>query len=497
MPGEVCGQHGLSLQGERGTDSALLASALLRLERASAHKRRLLRALTRAAARGPIAALAASAEGTLALWEESPLGRPELDPVWQEVAAANRALRGATPERLRRACTEWLPNPRIADRAAALLLDPHGILGCVAAEDAFLESRAACQRAFSPERAAAVARRTSDFAAALCAERKALRELMRTLRAAAPSQLEIRQYGFGEISRTIGLEGSPASPFGRPATRPAVVYKRLAPFPDAASAERYKAAYLEYNRRLRDEVGIAVPEFGCRALRRSDGRLVVYATQALVDPRSVAKELLLRASVEQAVILFRMVLAEYRKWIRYNREQAQFGFEIGLDGQIPNWALHRYEPGAELRGDEGLIYLDTNTPMMRHRGQDCLPIEFYLQATPRLLRPLLKPLARSILDRYFRPRTIVLDFLGNVSIHGRPDLVSPLLPLANAFLRDEVGDPDSPPIRPEEVRRYVGRDVATWRLTRSLRKIEDCVQGKSTPLATARDIYRIYTRPIF
>jgi len=359
-----------------------------------------------------------------------------------------------------------------------------------------LEARAACQRTFSPAEAAALALWVPDFAATLLAERKALRELMKTLRAAAPSRLALREYGFGEISRTVGLESSPVSPFGRAPSRPAIVYKKLAPFPDAASADRYISAYLEYNRKLRHEVGIPVPDFGYRVLRTSDRGVAVYATQGLVDPRSIAKELLRQASPDQGIALLHMVLAEYRKWIRYNREQAGAGFEIGLDAQIPNWAVRRYEPGRELRGDEGLIYVDTNTPMMRRHGKDCLPIEFYLQALPRLLRPLLKPLARGVLDRYFRPRMVLLDLLGSVGIHGRPDLVAPLLPLANAFLRDEVGS-DCPPIRLEEVQRYVGRDVAIWRLMRSLRKIEDCVHGKNAPLTTAREIYRIFREPIF
>jgi len=229
-----------------------------------------------------------------------------------------------------------------------------------------------------------------------------------------------------------------------------------------------------------------------------DGRITVVTTQAALEPASIGKAILLRRDAEQCLVLFRMVLAEYRKVIRYNGAHRSQDFAIGIDGQITNWAVRAYRGhDVSLRGDEGLFYIDTNTPMMRTQGRDCLPIDFYLQALPRTVRPLLRPLARRVLDRYFDPRTILLDFLANTSIHGRPDLLHRFLAEGNRFLNEGLIVPAPRPIAAGEVERYIANDVMTWRLTRSLRKVEELLQRRQAPMTTFRQIHYIWTHPIF
>ena len=171
---------------------------------------------------------------------------------------------------------------------------------------------------------------------------------------------------------------------------------------------------------------------------------------------------------------------------------------MGLDGQIPNWAVRDHcGEDAPLRGDEGLVYVDTNTPMMRRGGVDCLPIGFYLRGLPAIIRPVLRPMAKKVLDRYFDLRIILLDFLANTAIHGRGELVEAFLPEGNAFLAEGTIEPPPRPITAEDVQRYIRSDVATWRLMRSARKVQEMLQAQRGPVKTAKEIYQIYTTPLF
>jgi hypothetical protein len=270
----------------------------------------------------------------------------------------------------------------------------------------------------------------------------------------------------------------------------------MAPFADATVAAEYPRVYEKYNRCLRDEVGLRIPAFSSRTTLDSRGRCVVYCLQARLEPAANAKSILRTCDAEQSRILFRMVLAEYRKVIRFNQRSGSF--QVGIDGQVPNWFVCDDARGdAQLRGDEGLCYIDTNTPLMRTNGRECLPLSFYLRGIPPLINVLIQPLATSVLDRYFTPRTIVLDFLANVSIHGRPDLTAGLLPSANEFLAEGLIEPRVAPLTLSDVNRYMSRDIATWRLLRSSRQVEAMLERKQGPLATARAIRKIYRQPLF
>jgi hypothetical protein len=321
--------------------------------------------------------------------------------------------------------------------------------------------------------------------------RRALRELK--LSARAP--LEVRSLGFGEMSHPVTVARR-ANPLAQPLPAPALVYKRMAPFANATMAAEYVRKYEEYNRRLRDEVGLAIPDFWSRTLTDRYGRTVVYCLQARLDPEALAKTLLRKRDAAQCRILFHLVLDEYRKLIRYNRRDPSF--QIGADGQIPNWVLRNYRGNDfPLRGDEGLWFIDTNTPMMRSGGRECLPMSFYLRGLPRLIRPFIRPLATSVLDRYFNPRTILLDFLANVSIHGRSDLTEGFLPDANDFLGEGLIVPTPKAITKVDVERYIRKDVATWRLLRSSHQIEAMLEGRQGVAATFRNVREIYRRPLF
>jgi Family of unknown function (DUF6206) len=420
-----------------------------------------------------------------------------MEPLWRIVAELTDSILQIDAPALRGACYRWTCGGAQAQYIADRLVGADGVRSRAEREAVFLAARRACRDDPTPERVATLARGAAAFAEDLAMDVRQFRRALSELRAAARAPLELRVYGFGEISRTVGLvRRAPAlaetiepSPF---------VYKRLAPFPSRELAAQYVRTYEEYNRRLRDDVGIEVPDFHCRTMINKRGRTVVLPAQARLDPSSIAKRVLQQRDAHQCLILFRMVLAEYRKLVRYNRAKAADGFQIGLDGQVPNWAVRNYlGDQVPLRGDEGLIFVDTNTPMMRMHGRECLPMTFYLQSLPRMIRPFVRPMARSVLNRYFNPRIILLDFLANTSIHGRGELVECFLPDGNSFLAEGLIQPVPRPITMADVKKYIKDDVATWRLMRSARKVEEMLQGQRGPVATVREIHRIYTQPIF
>jgi hypothetical protein len=446
-----------------------VASVLLDLEKRYASKKRLARALRHHGSSGPPAR-----------------ERPDLHPLRDEVAQLNLELQRIDRNALRALCRRLVPGGREAPYLHDLFFATGGILELAQRESDFFAS----PHALTSE-GDALDRLAADLAEDVVRFRRAMRELK--LSARAP--LEVRSLGFGEMSHPVTLTRR-ENPLARPLPPPPLVFKRMAPFANAAMAAEYVRKYEEYNRRLRDEVCLAIPDFSSRTTTDRQGRTVVYCLQARLDPDALAKSLLRKRDAAQCRILFHMVLNDYRKLIRYNRRDASF--QIGADGQIPNWVVRNYRgDNAPLRGDEGLWFIDTNTPMMRTRGRECLPLSFYLRGLPWLILPFIRPLATSVLDRYFNPRTILLDFLANVSIHGRPDLTAGFLPDANGFLAEGLIEPPPVVITTADVERYIRKDIATWRLLRSSYQVEAMLEGRQGPASTFRNIREIYRRPLF
>jgi hypothetical protein len=451
-----------------------VASVLLDLEARYGSKKRLAQVLRRNAASNPPA------------WE-----RTELQPLREEVARLNRELLEIDRDGLRALCRRVAPDGTEAPYLHDLFFGTRGILELARRESDFFDSR----RALTDECAGDPHRLAADMAADLLDDVVRFRRALHELKLCARAPLEVRSLGFGEMSHPVTLARR-TNPLARPLAVPPVVFKRMAPFADAAMAAEYVCKYEEYNRRLRDEVGLAIPDFWSRTTTDRLGRTVVYCLQARLDSEALAKSLLKKRDAAQCRILFHLVLDEYRKLIRYNRRDASF--QIGADGQIPNWVVRDYRgPDVPLRGDEGLWFIDTNTPMMRVSGRECLPLSFYLRGLPRLIRPFIRPLATSVLDRYFNPRTILLDFLANVSIHGRSDLTDGLLPDANDFLAEGLIEPRPTAITQADVERYIRKDVATWRLLRSSYQVEAMLERRQGPVTTFRNVRDIYRRPLF
>jgi len=227
-----------------------------------------------------------------------------------------------------------------------------------------------------------------------------LKKLRREVEARIRPRLRLERLGFGEISQVLSIEGSALRIWADPETGEPVkmVFKKMLPFPSREVAENHARWYREYNRILRDEIGICVPPYDARIVGKGPGPVLGYMLQGWVNPTWVCgNEFLARLSHRAAARLYWMVLREYEKVYRFNRIHQDAGIQVGLDGQIPNWAVRDFPGDPEaITGDETLIYLDTNVPMIRINGRDVVSTDIYFQSLPRFARWLIKRLNQSL-----------------------------------------------------------------------------------------------------
>jgi len=107
-----------------------------------------------------------------------------------------------------------------------------------------------------------------------------------------------------------------------------------------------------------------------------------------------------------------------------------------------------------------------------------------------------------VLDRYYDPRTIILDFLGNTIVQGRPDLVGPFVERLEERRRGDLEPYGIAPISEAQVERYFREDVFTWRLVRTAKVLQEAAsEAGSARLADAwrklEQVKKIWTSELF
>lgn len=256
----------------------------------------------------------------------------------------------------------------------------------------------------------------------------------RALRAGGSGDLEV--LGYGEISAVLALDG----PSGRFAC------KRLPPFPGPDSLDAYRACLEAYLSALAGR-GVTVAATALRHVEREDGRLAAYCVQEALPPASLLPQVLAGTGEARGRALFRRLLEAVERSV---------GPGLGLDGQVSNWAV---------AGDE-LVYLDVTTPLLRDgAGAERLDTGLFLASLPWALRgPVRRFLLGQILDKYYRPRGVVLDALANLVKERLERWLPALLEEANARLE--------PALSEEEVRGYYASDARTWVLLQRLRRLD-------------------------
>ncbi|WP_086976034.1 DUF6206 family protein [Archaeoglobus fulgidus] len=278
-----------------------------------------------------------------------------------------------------------------------------------------------------------------------------LRNFEERLNPAKPENIKI--IGYGEISTVFELPELPG-----------IALKRIPNFKSVEQVKRYIDLYFEYIDLL-EGAGLRVPDSDATFVERRDGKTVLYIAQKMVG--NVGNKVIQTAKADEAEEVFGRVLAEMKKVWDFNAEKREEGLEIGIDGQISNWAIM-----------EEIYYFDTSTPMIRKNGIHQLDTEVFLQACPPGIRILLKKIfLQDILDRYFDFRKVVVDMIANLYKEGREDLIPIAINLANEFFK--LNGYDFEAITAKEVEKYYKEDAFIWSLYLNLRKVHRFILTKA------------------
>lgn len=238
------------------------------------------------------------------------------------------------------------------------------------------------------------------------------------------SALDLR--GFGVTSVVLAA----------PVDDPVAACKRVPPFRDRATFERYREVVLRNIDELR-RAGVDVVTTEVRLIERG-GHLVGYLVQPLLAPGSLGHAVLGAAEPSPDHPLVQAIV---RHVMTVTTDQR------GLDAQIGNWAVL----------DDRIVFVDVTTPFMVEDDQSLsMELDVFLQAGPPVLRPLYRRELPKSMKRWLDPRHALLDLVGNLYKLDLDDWVAPIITAANA----EV----DPPLTVEEARAYYDGEVKTWSL---------------------------------
>ena len=246
----------------------------------------------------------------------------------------------------------------------------------------------------------------------------------------------IEVLGYGEISCVVAWHDS-ANAFAG---------KRLPLFETSTRYEAYRRAFESYLHAL-ETAGVHVVTSRLETTQAADGRIAVWCLQPLLDPRTLAPIWLKTADEDASRWLFNRI---------FDHVVSTVSPKLGLDGQLSNWAVV----------DGEVVYFDVTTPMMRDEdGREALDTDLFLASLPWALRGVVRRfMLHSILDKYYSPRGVLVDLLGNL-IKEKVEERLPLgIEVANRIIE--------PAIDAAEVRRYYRDDAGMWTLLQRLRRID-------------------------
>ncbi|MEJ2249432.1 MAG: DUF6206 family protein [Candidatus Lokiarchaeota archaeon] len=299
-----------------------------------------------------------------------------------------------------------------------------------------------------------------------------LKELERNIDTIHPEEgkIPIRILGFGEISLVFEIIGDNSN----------TAYKRIPIFDTEEQVKRHIWAYDEYNRILKEDIGLSIPDYGTAWFRRDNGEIAFYCVQEKIDPDSVGHKIIHELSnttdLENLVLL---AIREMKKVWKFN-ETNEKGLKVGLDGQISNFSLINYDiQNPHVDNNSKLMYLDTSTPMFRTDGEEAMDAELFLKSTPSFLRWLIKAFfLEDVVDRYYDWRRVIIDLIANFYKEQKSEVIPDLINLANKFFDTEAFEFNIEPITPKEVKDYYKEDKMIWVIFQNARKIDRFIKTK-------------------
>lgn len=254
------------------------------------------------------------------------------------------------------------------------------------------------------------------------------------LRTAGHAELPV--LGFGEVTLVLRLDTGQGS----------FACKRLPVFPSYDSFRRHESLVDEYVQRL-EKAGVRVAATRLWHTRLPSGRVVGYCVQEALDGDRLCSRLLRTESGAWAGDFYTRFLALVEGAVTP---------EVGLDAQASNWV--------DLDGE--LVYLDVTTPLLRDtRGRERLDVRLFFTSLPWILRDVVRlSRTRAIFDKFYEPRGVVLDFLGNLHKERVAHLVPDFLARSEGrFL---------PPVTSDEVAACYREDARMWEVLQALKRAD-------------------------
>ena len=281
--------------------------------------------------------------------------------------------------------------------------------------------------------------------------------------------MDARVLGYGEISTVFEIGGGEGA---------GVAYKRMPIFTTDDELESYRWIFHEYNRVLSDEVGLKLPPYGCAHVEGTTGKPVMFLAQRKLDEASIGNKAIHVLSADEVNRLVRHVLRELARVWRFNADQAEM--ELGIDGQISNWAIEGFGAASTaLPDDLSLLYLDTSTPFMRVDGAEQLDPELFLRSAPSFLVWVLRALfLEDVMTRYYDLHLVAVDLIANFYKEQLPQLIPALVAEANDFFESETPELGVEPLTAKEIKSYYREDALIWRLYLSMRKTDRFIRTR-------------------
>lgn len=260
------------------------------------------------------------------------------------------------------------------------------------------------------------------------------RQVQAALRTADDSGLDV--LGYGEVTLVLRLQTEQGS----------FACKRLPVFPDRGRFERYRQGLDAYLHRLAD-TGLHVADTELWHTQQRSGRVTGYCVQRELPATRLCSRLLHSEDETWAKDFFTRFLDQVDRTVHPG---------LGLDANAANW----------MDVDGELVYLDVTTPLMRdHRGHEQLDVRLFFTSLPWALRDAARlSMSKSIFDKFYETRGVLLDFLGNL----HKERLGALIP---AFV-EQANDRLAKPITAEEVAAAYRQDAWMWELIQRLRRAD-------------------------
>ena len=297
-----------------------------------------------------------------------------------------------------------------------------------------------------------------------------LKELEGSINTIAPEKgrIPIKVLGFGEISLVFEILNDPEH----------FAYKRIPIFDTEAQVKRHIWAYNSYCHLLDDKVGLNLPAYDVAWFRDNNKTIQFYCIQEKIAEESVGNRVIHNISEDDIFILVTLILREMKKVWKYSRSNPKI--DLGLDGQISNFAIINYDPqNPHVDLNTKLYYLDTSTPMVRINKAEAMEAVLFLKSAPSFLRWLLKALfLEETVGRYYEWRKVAIDLIANFYKEQLPKLIPQLINLVNDFFAKEAPEFNIDPITIEEIDKYYRSDKNMWEIFQSVRKFDRYLKTK-------------------